>query len=150
MALKELEEVEKWVAGATGKTKAGIKGKIVEFLWWMKKQGYKESTIISRAARLGRLVNLGADLYDPESVKEVIAKQEWSESGKESMVYAYDIFAKWLGIRWEKPRYKAQRKFPFIPLEREIDDLIAGSNKWIAAFLQILKEPEPDQGKSLL
>ena len=147
MALKELEEAERRAAGATGKTKAGIKGKIVEFLWWMKKQGYKESTIISRAARLRRLINLGADLYDPESVKEVIAKQEWSESRKESMVYAYDLFAKWLGIRWEKPRYKAQRKFPFIPLEREIDDLIAGSNKWIAAFLQILKETGARSGE---
>jgi len=147
LALKELEEVEKRAAGATGKTKAGIKGKIVEFLWWMKKQGYKESTIISRAARLRRLVNLGADLYDPESIKEVIAKQEWSESRKESMVYAYDLFAKWLGIKWEKPRYKAQRKFPFIPLEREIDDLIAGSNKWIAAFLQILKETGARSGE---
>jgi len=37
LALRELEEVEKRAVGATGKTKAGIKGKIIEFLWWMKK-----------------------------------------------------------------------------------------------------------------
>jgi len=31
-------------------------------------------------------------------------------------------------------------RLPFIPLEREIDDLIAGCSKYIAAFLQIAKE----------
>ena len=134
-------QTEKRAAGATRKDKAEIKGKIVEFLWWMKKQGYKESTILSRGARLERLVKLGADLYNPESVKEVIARQEgWSEARKQGMVYAYDLFAKWLGINWQRPSYKPPRKLPFIPHEREIDDLIAGCNKYIAAFLQLAKE----------
>jgi len=84
---------------------------------------------------------LGVDLRDPESVEEVIARQDgWSISGKEAMVYAYGLFAKWMGIEWNKPRYKPSRKLPFIPLEREIDDLIAGCNKYVAAFLQIAKE----------
>ena len=38
------------------------------------------------------------------------------------------------------PRYKRIQKLPFIPLEREIDDLIAGCSKHIAVFLQIGKE----------
>jgi len=29
---------------------------------------------------------------------------------------------------WEKPIYNSPRKTPFIPLEREIDDLIASCN----------------------
>jgi integrase len=107
----------------------------------MRKEGYKESTIIGRGSRLKRLIKLKADLYNPESVKEVIAKQEnWSEARKEGMVYAYDLWAKWAGIKWEKPVYKPPKKLPFIPLEREIDDLIAGCNKYIATFLQIAKE----------
>ncbi|MBS7628088.1 tyrosine-type recombinase/integrase [Candidatus Bathyarchaeota archaeon] len=56
------------------------------------------------------------------------------------MVYAYDLFAKWKGIKWERPIYKPPRKLPFIPLEREIDDLIASCNKYIATFLQLGKE----------
>jgi len=145
--LKSLEsQAEKQAAGATAnpagvKTEADVKGKLIEFLWWMKKQGYKESTIKSRAARLKRLINLSANLLDPESVKEVIAKQEgWSISRKEAMVIAYDLFAKWMGIIWDRPRYKPPRKLPFIPLEREIDDLIASCNKYIAAFLLLAKE----------
>lgn len=132
---------KKWAAGAATKPEADVKGKIVEFLWWMQKQGYKESTITTRGDRLRRLIKLGADLFNPDSVKEVIARQNgWSDGRKEAMVYAYDLFAKWLGIKWEKPFYKATRKLPFIPLEREIDDLIAGCNKYVATFLQIAKE----------
>jgi len=81
------------------------------------------------------------NLFDPENVKETIATQDnWSESRKEAMVYAYDLFAKRFGIKWDKPKYHPCRKLPFIPLEREIDDLIAGCNKHIAAFLQLGKE----------
>ncbi|MEM2936035.1 MAG: tyrosine-type recombinase/integrase [Candidatus Bathyarchaeia archaeon] len=140
---------EKQGAGATGKLGlAEFEGKILEFLWWMKKNGYKESTIEGRGQRLRRLVKLGADLMNPEIVKEVIARQgNWSESRKEAMVYAYDLFAKWIGIKWERPIYKPARKLPFIPLEREIDDLIAGCNKYIGTFLQIAKETGARSGE---
>jgi integrase len=139
--LAEVESRKKRAAGATKKlSEAEIQGKIVEFLWWMKKQGYKETTICGKGKRLKRLVKLGANLLDPESVKEVLAKQEWSDSGKETTAYAYDLFAKWMGIKWERPRYKGLRKLPFIPHEREIDDLIAGCNRYIATFLQVIKE----------
>ena len=106
----------------------------------MKKQGYKESTIVSRGTRLRRLVNLGADLNNPESVKETIAMQEkWKDSMKEVVVFAYDLFARWMNLKWQRPRYKAVRQLPFIPQERGIDDVIAGCNKEIALFLQIGK-----------
>lgn len=107
----------------------------------MQKQGYRESTITNRASRLQRLMNLGADLLDPEDVKCVIAKQNnWKESRKEGVAYAYDLFAKCYGIEWTRPIYKAPRKLPFIPIEREIDDLIAACSKHIASFLQLGKE----------
>ena len=38
-----------------------VREKLIEFLWWMRKQGYRESTIISRSKKLWRLVRLGAD-----------------------------------------------------------------------------------------
>lgn len=134
---------EKRAAGATetSHNKAEFQGKIIEFLWWMKKQGYKDTTIKGKGSRLRRLAVLGANLYDPESVKEVLAKQAWADSSKETTAYAYDLFAKWAGIKWERPSFKPPRKLPFIPLEREIDDLIAGcSNRTVSAFLQIAKE----------
>ena len=132
---------ENRAAGATTKpSEAELKAKIIEFLWWMKKQGYRETTIRGKGKRLMRLVKLGANLFDPESVKEVLARESWSDSGKQTTAYAYDLFAKWAGIKWERPKYKAARKLPFIPQEREIDDLIAGCNRYVATFLQIAKE----------
>jgi integrase/DNA-directed RNA polymerase subunit M/transcription elongation factor TFIIS len=145
-AVQTLATVEKEngkrAAGATAKpSEAELHGKIVEFLWWMKKQGYRETTINGKGKRLTRLVRLGANLFDPESVKEVLATQNWFDSGKETTAYAYDLFAKYVGIKWERPTYKPPKKLPFIPIEREIDDLIAGNNsKSVATFLQIAKE----------
>ena len=43
-------ELEKREAGATEKAKENeLQSKIIEFLWWMKKQGCKETTIRGRA-----------------------------------------------------------------------------------------------------
>jgi len=55
-------------------------------------------------------------------------------------------------MKWEKPRCRVERKIPFIPMEKEIDALIAGSNKKLATFLQVLKETAMRSGeaKSLL
>jgi len=124
-ALKELEEVEKRAAGATKKlARAEIKGDIIEFLWWMKKQGYAESTIESYVRIIKTVQKRGADLYDPESVKKVIAVQDWSKGRKWNVVKAYTLFLKMQGLSWEKPKYKPVEKPPFIPTEREIDDLM--------------------------
>jgi len=129
---------EQWAAGAT--TKAEIKGKLVEFVWYMKKQGYAESTIRSRGKLARRMVNLGADLCDPESVKEVIAEQAWCEGRKSNACDTYSTFLKMLGGTWNRPSYKSIPKLPFIPQESEIDQLIAGCSSRMACFLQLLKE----------
>jgi integrase len=141
---------KKWAAGATAKqTEADIKGKLIEFLWWMKKEGYAESTITRRVRLLKILCNKGANLEDPESVKLTIASQEnWCNATKEHAVVAYSSFLKMQGKTWEKPLYKRVRKLPFIPTETEIDQLIASCNKKTAAFLQLLKETGMRRGEA--
>jgi hypothetical protein len=59
---------------------------------------------------------------------------------KEVVVFAYDLFSRWQGLKWERPRYKAIRQLPFIPQERDVDAVIAGCSKEIALFLQIGKD----------
>ena len=44
------------------------------------------------------------------------------------------------GKQWERPKFHVTRKLPFIPLERESDDLTAGCGKKTATFLQLPKE----------
>jgi ribosomal protein S27AE len=98
-----------------------IAEKIVQFLWWMKKQGYAESTIMRRVKVLEVLCKRGANLYDPESVKEVISRQGWSENGKDVVVRAYSCFLKMIGGSWSPPIIREVEKLPFIPTEQELD-----------------------------
>jgi integrase len=135
------KENEKRDAGATTTNKADIKGKIVEYCFYMQKRGYAESTIRLHRNALKTLAERGANLMDPESVKEVIARQKWSENRRRNVINAYDRFAKYVGLTWEKPFCKARtQKIPFIPTEAELDALIAGTGRKLSAFLQLLKE----------
>lgn len=124
---------------ATGDV-SDTKSLLFQFAWWMKKQGYAEQTITSREKLLRILVKRGADLFDNESIKAVIAKQEWSQGRKQNAVHAYSSFLKMIGGTWEPPRYRRIPKIPWIPLENEVDQLIAGCSHRIATFLQLLKE----------
>lgn len=146
---KNLAEVESREKRAAGATDANIKGKLVEFAWKLKKEGYSEATIREYSYILRNLLKRGADLNDPESVKEVIAKQEkWSNARKSIVVKAYTAFLKFQGLSWTPPKYRVPQKLPFIPLEKEIDDLIAGCNRQMAAFLQTLKETGARSGEA--
>ena len=130
--------IKKRAAGAAAQ--ADIKGKLVEFLWHLKKQGYAEATVRTRLKLLKRLVRLGADIFDPESVKKVLAEQPWKSNSKFQAVIAYDNFAEMTGIRWEPPNYRRVQNLPFVPTETEINQLIAGVGPKLATFLQLLKE----------
>jgi len=140
--LVEVESrIEKWAAGATKVDEATVKGKIVEYLWWMKKQGYKPRTIEFRVASMQRLIRLGANILDVESVKETIAKTDsWCETTKFHACNTYTNFLEFLGSTWKKPKYKPNKKFPFIPTEREIDQLIAHCGNKTATALTVAKE----------
>ncbi len=117
-----------------------IKGKLVEFAWWMKKEGNREATIFGRS-KLIRILHLrGANLYDPDSVKDTIAKQKWCEGRKANAVDSYSAFLRMAGGTWQAPKYKPIRKIPFVPKETEIDQLITGCSHRAATFLQLLKE----------
>lgn len=141
-------QIEKRAAGATEKfSDAEVKGKIIEYLWYLKKQGYAPSTIDTYVRIIKTLYYRGANLFEPESVKKVIAQQDWSKGRKWNVVKAYTLFLKMLGLTWEKPRYKPVEKLPFVPTEIEIDELIAGCSKQISTFLQFLKETGARRGE---
>jgi integrase/ribosomal protein S27AE len=138
--LASSREIQKTVASAEDATLVDANGKIVEFAWWLLKQGYAESTVESRTKLLKLLVKRNANLYDPETVKDVIAKQRWCPGRKENAVHAYSSFLKMAGGKWEPPRYQRIGKLPWVPTESEIDQLIAGCSHRLATFLQLLKE----------
>ena len=130
-------------------TQADVKGKTIEYLWWMKKEGYAESTITRRIRLLKTLSKRGGNLLDPESIKLTIAKQEsWNPTTKEHAVTACTSFLKMFGRTWSPPKYNRVRKLPFIPQEVEVDKLISGCNRKTCAFLQLLKETGMRSGEA--
>jgi integrase/CDGSH-type Zn-finger protein len=150
-ALKEAKNLEPQTENNTvvGESLQDSKSKIIEFAWQMKKEGYKEGTIISRTKLLKVLVKRGANLYEPETIKEVIAKQNsWSEGRKENAVNAYSTFLKIHGGTWTPPIYSRIHKIPFIPKEEEIDTLIASCTTKAATLLQTLKETAARVGEA--
>jgi integrase len=124
---------------------------VQENAFWMQKEGYAEATISRRIRMLTTLANKGANLLDPESVKEAIARQQkWNVKTKEIGVETYSCFLKMQGKTWNPPKYKSVRKLPFIPTEDEINNLIAGCNKKTSVFLQLLKETGMRCGEAFL
>ncbi|MEM2889465.1 MAG: site-specific integrase [Candidatus Bathyarchaeia archaeon] len=149
--LVEVEtRIEKQAAGATEKSfESETRQKLVEFAWWMKKQGYADETIRCNVSALKILAVRGADIHSPESVKEVIAKQKWSANRRKNVINAYTLFLKMHGATWDKPKCTIEQKIPFIPTEQEINSLIAGSGKKLAALLQLLKETAMRAGEAV-
>ena len=139
--------IEKRAAGATKLSKADIKGLIVQYAFWLEKEGYACTKYLDLIRRLARL---GANLLDPESVKETISKQPWKNGTKMLAVYAYDGIVKMLNMTWSPPTYIQEENLPFIPMETELDQLIAGcKSRRMATFLQTLKETFADPGEAL-
>ena len=125
-----------------------VKGLIIQFMAWCEAQGYPQGNKYHHY--LKRLVRLGANLLDPESVKETIGKHRCKNGTKMLFVYAYDAFTRMLKITWEPPKYKQEETLPFVPEEGELDALISACRgKRMAAFLQCLKETYADPGEVL-
>jgi hypothetical protein len=102
-------------------TLESFKGRLVEFAFHMKKKGKEETTINGQCGSLRTLFNLGANLNDPESIKEIISLQNWSNGMKKNVVNAYRNFAVSMGLALpEMPEYQPQSKLPFIPNESEL------------------------------
>ena len=138
--LASVEPSNNGLAGATEQGKTDINETTFKFKWWLKNQGYAESTIKSRATLLKLLMKRGANLHNPESVKEAIANQEWCNKRKMNAVDTYSVFLQMNGGTWNPPRYQFNRKLPFIPQEEELDSLIAGCGSVTSTFLLLLKE----------
>jgi integrase len=118
-----------------------LKPKLLQYAAKEWSKGRSVKSVETYIRNLKQLVKHGADLFDPNSVAETIAQNsEWANATKVNKTEAYDSFLKFQGGFWQKPKYRAERKLPFLPLETEIDQLIAGTSKTVAAALQVAKE----------
>lgn len=134
----------KTVAGESSTTQQDIKGFMTVYMAKALQQGLSKITIEKRVENLKLLLKLGADLNSPLSVWQVIESQKWRDGTKQLAATAYKHFCKVFKInipadlnfnKWQKTE-----RVPHVPLESEIDQLIAACNPKTATFLQLLKE----------
>ncbi len=130
-------EMKTVCAGEIDQTQQGL---IFDFQWKMKKRNKALSTIQNRTLYLTRIVKLGADLRNPETVETVFCTEEWTDATKYNAVKAYKAFTKAFKIEWEPLETHYEPKEPFYPQEEEIDLLINACSKVTATFLQVAKD----------
>lgn len=149
LQVTSLEKEKEVSNGLLGATSTDIRGKLIQYSFWMQKQRYSIAAIKLHQSCLRALINNNANLLDPESVKEAIATvKSWGENRKRNIINAYNLFTKLNGLSWEKPKCHVTQKFPSIPNEEEIDALIAGTGKKTSTFLQLLKETAMRSGEA--
>ena len=119
-----------------------LRGAVVEFLFWMQKEGRAEDTYEPYCYSLEFLINNGANLFEPESVKGILATtlKEKSKARKYNLVKAYRAFLNAYGIKATLPKFAPDRKLPYLPPEEHMDLLIASCNQEMAVLIQTLKE----------
>jgi integrase len=124
-----------------------VLSQILQLAFWMRKSGYRNSTTQTCVRALKGLARR-TNLLDPESVKSYLANAELSENRKTKLLEDVSRFYAHLKIPFSRPRYKRIETLPFIPLEGEIDQLIAGVGQKSAAFLQCIKETAARPGEA--
>ena len=120
---------------------------IFNLLWDCKKKGYKPSTIDGFRRSL-RSIARNVSLLDSEAVLGFIAKKTVSEARKEVLSDHYGNYCKWKGFAYKRPFYTRVRRLPFLPLEAEVDSLIAGLTGKLSVFCQFVKETGARPGEA--
>jgi integrase len=105
----------------------------------MKREGCSESYIKATGKRL-RQIAKHCSLDNPEMVKDFIASKNCSMAFKETLVEAYDVYARANSIKWNKPFYKRYDKLPKVPSEEKIGLVIAGSSRKYALAFSMIKD----------
>jgi integrase len=115
------------------------KGKILSVLVKLKSLGSSESTLRSYGYRLSTIAK-HVNLDNPDEVARFISNINGSNAYKESFVKAYNHYVKFNGLKWNKPKYKYERRIPRIPTREAIEKIIARSSRKYATIFRLLTE----------
>ena len=135
--------------GETAQTQT-LKGQICKFLAALERDGIKQNSARTYLYYLQNIIEHEGNLLDPESVKEVIAKKNWSDKSKAIAVTAYSKYLQVIGGTWKPPRYKPQRKIPYIPKTEELNSLINAAYRKLSTYLLLLKSTGMRSGEAWL
>ena len=142
-----MEKQEVW--NVTGfSVKVLHESEIINYGFWLRKEGYSEHTILNDLKRLRRL-DRHCSILEPEAVKRFVANQNWNNGGKQHICEVVNRFYTCHVIKWEQPRYPQVETLPFIPHTDEVDALINGLyNKLRGTFCHFIKDTGARSGEA--
>ncbi len=82
----------------------------------------------------------GLNLWDEESVIRYIAQKPIDNQTKNLYLHAYENFLEFNKIKRKFQRFPTIKKLPYVPLEKDIDQLIAAMERKYSVLLQLEKE----------
>ena len=99
-----------------------------------------ESTVETKVKNLRRL-RRRVNIWDVDSVKRFIAGSSWANNYKAILEFTYYDFCLFNGFDYKPTKYPREQKIPYVPLEKDIDELIVGFkySKYMP-LIQLLKE----------
>ena len=107
---------------------------------YLKGKRLEESTIEAKL-KLVKHLNTKFNLWDSDLIREYIYNAEWGGRRKNNAGYAYMDWCRWKGFDFAFERFREEtQSLPYIPLEKEIDQLIAGFGPKYSCLLQLTKE----------
>jgi len=99
-----------------------------------------ESTIKTKLHKL-RILRSKVNIWNMDSVRRHISNADWNNNYKAIMEYVYCDWCRFNGSDYKITKYPKESKILYVPLEKDIDQLIAGfKNSKYAPLLQLLKE----------
>jgi integrase len=107
----------------------------------------RDVTAKSYVKRIRSLSKIG-DIENTEKTKTIICTSSVSEARKQLLADAYDYYVQYRALTWQKPRFTREDIPIFLPLESELDGLIANTRFKMSVFLQFLKETGADSGEA--
>jgi integrase len=118
-----------------------------EFTRWLCEGRVKTVTAESYVKRV-RLLSKLANIDDSNKARAVICAYPVSEARKQLLANAYSYYCEFKGYAWDKPKFTREQMPIFLPLESELDALIANTREKMSVFLQFLKETGADSGEA--
>lgn len=128
------------VAGELETEQKKIDPRILQYEWKCRKRQLAEATIYHRKLILARLIEIGGNLDDPETIETVMATHNLPISIKWHMVNFYKSYCKTFNIIWEPPKIKYQPKMPYMPTETEAKTFISALPKTLMVLCRTLFE----------
>jgi len=95
----------------------------------LRERDFKESTVITKYKLVRTLRKRSGNLWDSEKVTQVVKDATWGNRRKNNAFYAFRDWCRWKGFDYDVMKLREESSpLPYIPSEKEIDQLIAACN----------------------